>query len=138
MAELKTKPNNASVDAFIDAIEDDQKRDDSRKILKMMQLATDAQPKMWGPSIIGFGDYQYTYASGTKGDWFLIGFSPRKQNLSLYFMSLAGRHTDLLEQLGKHKVGKGCLYIKRLSDIDEEVLEKMIRRSVDLLKRSQR
>ena len=129
MAELKTKKNEASVAEFLQAIPDEQKRQDSLTILALMQKATKAEPKMWGGSIIGFGDYPYKYASGREGDWFQLGFSPRKQNLTLYLTCGLEVQRDSLAKLGKHKTGKGCLYIKRLSDVSEEVLEKLINES---------
>lgn len=127
MAELKTKPNDASVTAFLDSIADEKKRADAYTITGMMQKATRAEAKMWGTGIIGFGDYHYVYASGREGDWFLVGFSPRKQNFTLYAMGGSWeQHADLLAQLGKHSLGKGCLYIKRLEDIDKVALKKLI------------
>ncbi|TNE58063.1 MAG: DUF1801 domain-containing protein [Bacteroidetes bacterium] len=133
MAELKTKRNDQDPAAFINRVEDEQKRADSRTILALMQKVTGATPRMWGESIIGFGTYHYKYESGREGDWFLTGFSPRKQNLTLYIMAGFSRYTELLEQLGKYKTGKSCLYIKRLSDIDMEVLETLIRESVEYM-----
>lgn len=135
MAELKTKPSDASVSAFLDAIEDESKRDDCHEILNMMQEATGDQPKMWGSSIIGFGIYHYKYASGQEGDWMRIGFSPRKQNIALYFMAGSGKHPDLLEKIGKYKTGKSCFYIKRLDDIDRGVLKKLMTANLDKLKK---
>jgi uncharacterized protein DUF1801 len=132
MAELKTKATRASVTGFIDAIGDEGRRRDCRTLVKMMKKATRAQPKMWGPSIVGFGDYHYKYDSGREGDWFRAGFSPRKDALTLYLMSGLGwpDRADLMSKLGKHKTGKGCLYIKQLSDVDVRVLERLISRSV--------
>ncbi len=109
MAELKTKLNDASVIDFLNSVEDEQKRKDSFKVLKLMQKITASEPKMWGTSIIGFGSYHYKYKSGREGDWFLTGFSPRKQNLTLYIMSGFKRFDDLLEKLGKYKTGKSAL-----------------------------
>lgn len=129
MAELKTKKTKQSVAQFIASVEDDQKRKDSRVVLKMMKDITGAQPKMWGPSIIGFGDYRYQYASGRSGDWFQLGFSPRKQALTLYLLPGAGRFPDSLKKLGKHTTGKGCLYIKRLEDVDQKVLLRLLKDS---------
>jgi len=134
MAELKTKVNNASVDQFIKNIKDEQAREDCCKILKIMQKATKAEPKMWGASIVGFGAYHYKYASGREGDWFLVGFSPRKQNLTLYIMGGFDGHEELLKILGKHSLGKGCLYIKKLADIDTGVLKLIVTRSVERMK----
>lgn len=130
MAELKTKKTRESVKDFIDAIPDEQRRKDCRTLVKMMKDATGAQPRMWGPSIVGFGDYHYRYESGREGDWFVAGFSPRKQDLTLYLMSGFEGRQSLMEKLGKHKTGKACLYIKRLSDVDLGVLEKLIHTSV--------
>ena len=131
MVELKTKLTGKSVEAFLDAIENQKKRDDSRVILDLMRDATCEEPKMWGDSIVGFGSYRYKYASGREGDWFLTGFSPRKGNLTLYIMDGFSSYGKLLKKLGKHKTGKACLYIKRLEDIDLEVLERMINASVE-------
>ena len=129
-AELKTKVNDASVTKFLKSVDDEQKQKDCFEIVQMMKQATKAEPKMWGSSIIGFGSRRYKYASGREGDWMQIGFSPRKQNITLYLMLGSGRHTDLLKKLGKHSTGKGCLYIKRLSDVDIRVLKEMIKESV--------
>jgi len=126
LAEIKTKPTSISVESFIDSIADKQKREDSRVILKMMEKAMKEKPKMWGSSMIGFGDVRYkSPATGREVDWFKIGFSPRKTNFSLHLIDLK-RHADLLSKLGKHKTGVGCLYIKKLEDVDIKVLEKMI------------
>lgn len=128
MAELKTKKNQASVTKFLDSVADETKRQDSYVLLKMLQQATKESPKMWGTAIVGFGDYHYVSpATGREGDWFLAGFSPRKQNLTLYAMGGSWtQHPDLLAQLGKHSLGKGCLYIKRLGDVDVPTLKKLI------------
>jgi hypothetical protein len=131
MAELKTKVNDASVETFLNGIEDAQKRQDAFTILQLMQTVTGAQPKMWGSSIIGFGESHYTYASGREGDWFLTGFSPRKQNLTLYIKGGLDPHGDLLSALGKHKTGKGCLYINKLKDVDLNTLQELVQRSVE-------
>ena len=129
MAELKTKQNDASVEAFLNSVVDEQKRQDSFTILELMQEVTGAEPKMWGTSIIGFGSYHYKYASGRDGDWFVTGFAPRKQNLTLYIMSGFAKYDELLAKLGKHKTGKACLYIKKLEDIDLDVLRELIKQS---------
>lgn len=126
MAELKTKPTDADIDTFLQSIPDDRKRQDSYAVLEMMQTATGTPPRLWGSNIIGFGSYHYTYASGRAGDWFVVGFSPRKQNLTLYLMGGLDQHADLLARLGKHKLGKGCLYINRLQDVDQDVLRDLI------------
>jgi len=133
MAELKTKQNNASVDGFIASIEDDVRRNDCLELIGIMREVTGAPPRMWGANIVGFGNYRYRYASGREGDWFYSGFSPRKQNLTLYIMSGFKEAGRLLEKIGKHKTGKSCLYIKSLKDIDREVLKDLIRGSIESL-----
>ena len=130
MAELKTRKNNASVAAFLNAIDDKQKRADAKRVSAMMREATGSRAKMWGTSIVGFGSYHYKYASGREGDWMLVGFSPRKQNLTLYIMPGFKTFESLMAKLGKFKTGKSCLYIKKLDDIDEGVLKKLIAGSV--------
>ena len=130
LAEIKTKQNSASVDGFIDSIPDEQKRNDSRLILKMMEKAMKENPKMWGSSMIGFGNKIYkSPTSGREVEWFKIGFSPRKANFSLHLIDLQ-RHAEALKKLGKYKIGVGCLYINKLEDVDIKVLEKMITASV--------
>lgn len=126
MAELKTKKTTASVAAFIDGIADESRRKDCKAVLKLMKEATGAAPKMWGPSIVGFGDWHYKYASGREGDWFLAGFSPRKDSLTLYLLPNLDAHARHLATLGKYTAGKSCLYIKRLADVDQAVLKRMI------------
>lgn len=126
MAELKTKKTELSVDTFLDQISEDQKRSDSFSIRKLMENATNAEAKMWGSSIIGFGDRSLKYPSGRELDWFIMGFSPRKQNFALYISGAVSKQTELLKKLGKHKTGKGCLYINKLSDINIEVLNEII------------
>lgn len=130
MAELKTKPNAAGVEEFLNSIADEGKRKDAFAILKLMKQITKTKPKLWGPSIVGFGEYHYKYESGHEGDWFLTGFSPRKQNLTLYIMSGFSRYEALMKQLGTFKTGKSCLYIKRLKDIDLATLRELITLSV--------
>jgi len=126
LADIKTKETTASVDGFIESIADEQKRIDSQAILKMMEKATKEKPKMWGSSMIGFGNVRYkSPATGREVDWFKIGFSPRKANLSLHLMGIE-KHAEALTKLGKHKTGVGCLYINKLEDVDVKVLEKMI------------
>ena len=126
LAEIKTKPTSISVESFIDSIADKQKREDSHIILKMMEKAMKEKPKMWGSSMIGFGDVRYkSPATGREVDWFKIGFSPRKTNFSLHLIDLK-RHADALSKLGKHKTGVGCLYINKLEDVDIKILEKII------------
>lgn len=131
MAEIKTKENDASVVDFIDSITDAQKKEDAFTLLAMFKEVTKQEPKMWGTSILGFGKFHYTSERSTqKGDWPLIGFSPRKQAFSLYLMSGMKNHVPLLKQLGKHKVSSGsCLYIKKLDDVDLRVLKKLIKES---------
>ena len=121
-AELKTKKNEASVDDFIESVQDEQVRADCLEIAKMMEQATKSKAKMWGSSIIGFGEQHLIYESGRELDWMKIGFSPRKQNITLY-ISL---NESLLKKLGKHTTGKGCLYIKKLADVDKKVLKELI------------
>jgi hypothetical protein len=129
--EIKTKETDASVDDFLNSITDEQQRADSYKVLDMMKRATGDDPKMWGAAIVGFGNVAYrSPATGREVDWMKIGFAPRKGNLSLYVLHNSVHPTKLLEKLGKHKTGKGCLYIKRLADVDETVLEDVIRESV--------
>ena len=123
MAELKTKPNEISVEAFLDAVPDETRREDAKAVSAMMARVTGLPPKMWGPSIVGFGSYGYTYDSGHSGSMCRIGFSPRKAQLVLYGGFL--REPDLLAKLGKHDTGKGCLYIKKLAQVDMAVLEAM-------------
>jgi len=130
MAELKTKPNDASVEEFIKGVEDEAKREDCRTVLKLMSEASGEKAVMWGPSIVGFGTYHYKYASGREGDWMKTGFSPRKQNLTLYIMDGFGKYDELLSALGPHKTGKSCLYIKKLEDIDLMVLKKLVKASI--------
>ncbi len=134
MADNKTKKTNADVIKFIDSIENEKKREDSFKILELMKEITGEEPSMWGPSIIGFGDYHYKYKSGREGDLFLTGFSPRKTALTLYIMSGFSRYEELLSQLGKYKHGKSCLYIKKLEDVEIEVLKNLIDASVEFIK----
>lgn len=130
MGTIKTIVNDASVEDFINKVEDDTKKSDSFALLDMFTKITGKKPKMWGTSIIGFGQYHYkSERSKQEGDWPLIGFSPRKQNLTLYIMPGFDDYTELLDKLGKHKTSKGCLYINRLSDVDQAVLEKLIAKS---------
>ncbi len=126
MTELKTKVNNASVSKFLDSIPDEGQRADAYTIFELMKKATKAEPKMWGESIVGFGTYHYVGASGREGDWYVAGFSPRKGNLTLYMLGGWAAEKELLAKLGKHSLGMGCLYIKRLADVDKPVLKKLI------------
>lgn len=135
MAELKTKVNDASVTKFLNTIEDKDAKKDSFEILKMMEQITKEKPKMWGASIVGFGSYHYKGASGREGDWMLTGFSPRKQNLTIYIIAGFDKHTALLKKLGKHTTGKGCLYIRRLGDVDQKLLKELITDSVKTMKK---
>jgi hypothetical protein len=134
-AELKTKVNAASVEGFLNSVEDEQKRADCFEILKIMQQVTKEKPKMWGASIVGFGTYHYKGASGREGDWMLTGFSPRKQNLTLYLMGGFDMHKDLLKKLGKFKTSVGCLYIKKLDDVDKKVLKQLVTQTVKTMKK---
>ena len=135
MAELKTKQNNANVNEFINSFADsEQKRMDSFELLKLFQDFTGFEPKMWGPSIIGFGSYHYkSERSSQEGDWPLIGFSPRKAAISLYVFTGAEEHEYLLKDLGKFKMGKACIYVKKLSDINLDVLKKLMKATIDFL-----
>lgn len=131
MAELKTQVTDKDVHEFLADISDEKKREDSYKILELMQQVTNFEPKMWGDSMIGFGSYHYKYKSGHEGDAFLIGFSPRKQNLTLYIMSGFDANDELMKKLGKYATGKACLYIKKLEDVDLDVLRELVKHSVD-------
>jgi nucleoid DNA-binding protein len=133
-AELKTKVNEASVTEFLDSVTDERKRNDCIEILELMEQVTKEEPKMWGSSIVGFGSYHYKGKSGREGDWMLTGFSPRKQNLTLYLMGGFDAHAALLEKLGKFTTGAGCLYIKTLADVDKEVLKELVQASVERMK----
>lgn len=137
MSDAKTRPTGQAVDQFLDRLTDLQQRQDCEQIGQLMAEVTGAAPQMWGESIVGYGSYHYQYASGREGDWPLIGFSPRKQNLTLYLSYGLEQHADLLEQLGKHKIGKACLYIKRLRDVDPQVLRTLVERSVEQQTRAQ-
>ena len=130
MTELKTQENDGNVLDFINGVEGEIKRSDSLELFRIMQKITGVEARMWGTSIVGFGRFQYKYASGKKGEWFLTGFSPRKQSLTLYIMDGFARYDELLGKLGKHGTGKSCLYIKRLSDVNPEVLQELILESV--------
>lgn len=135
MAKTKTKPTNQSVDEFIAAFADtEQKQHDSYALIKLMQTVSGHEPYMWGPSIIGFGSYHYKYASGHEGDAPMLGFSPRKAAISLYVFTGLQEHRHLLDNLGKYKMGKACIYIKQLSDIDEKVLKTIMKESIRYLK----
>lgn len=131
MSGNKTVPSTSSVTEFLDAVEDPQKKADAYVLLELMKKITGKRPVMWGPSIVGFGSYHYKYDSGREGDMLLAGFSPRKQNLTLYIMAGFDRYENLMKRLGKHSTGKSCLYIKRLSDIDIDVLSEIISASYE-------
>ena len=133
LAEIKTKQTDSSVETYINSLPDTQKQKDSFAILQMMQKAAKEEPKMWGSSMIGFGLLRYqSPATGREVDWFKIGFAPRKANLSIHLCGSLEAHADLLQQLGKHKTGKGCLYINKLEDVDTKVLEKIIAAALKL------
>jgi len=135
MSEAKTRPTDASVEAFLNAVEHPQRREDGFELLEMMKELTSEEPTMWGPSIVGFGTYHYKYESGREGDMPLTGFSPRKKNLTVYIMSGFEEYKDLLDKLGKHKIGKSCLYINKLADVDKNVLKKIIKKSLKRIDR---
>jgi hypothetical protein len=130
-AELKTQKNEGDVQAFLAELEDEQKRQDSQAIVALMQAVSGLEPRMWGESIVGFGDYHYKYATGREGDTFQVGFSPRKQNLTIYLTYGFEQQTALMEKLGKYKTGKACLYVRRLADVDLDVLRELVRHSVE-------
>jgi Domain of unknown function (DU1801) len=130
-AEVKTKKNDASVEGFLNTIQDEEIRKDCFEIVQMMKKASKEEPKMWGSSIIGFGEYHYKYESGREGDTMKIGFSPRKQNITLYILFGANPENPLFKKLGKHTTGKGCLYIKKLADLDKKVLQELIKESAN-------
>ncbi|WP_394749285.1 DUF1801 domain-containing protein [Spongiimicrobium salis] len=129
MSKNKTRPNTNSVGAFLDTIENPIKRKDCNTLLDLFKEITNHPPMMWGGSIIGFGSYHYVYDSGREGDMFLTGFSPRKQNISIYIMAGFKRYGELMETLGPHKTGKSCLYVKRLADVNADVLQSLIQLS---------
>jgi hypothetical protein len=131
MAEVKTQKTDASVAGFLEGVPDERRREDAYAILELMQEVTGEEPVMWGTSIVGFGSYHYEYASGRKGEWPLVGFSPRKQNMTLYIMDGFDAYDSLLADLGKHKTGKSCLYMNKLEDVDKGVLRELVKRSVD-------
>ena len=130
MAELKTKKTTASVEKFLNNVADEQRRKDCFRLVGIMKAETKAEPAMWGTSIVGFGRHQYKYESGRELEWFLVGFSPRKQDLTLYIMGGLERYPSLTKKLGKHKTGKSCLYIKKLEDVDLPTLKQLIKQAV--------
>lgn len=133
MATLKTRPSDADVDTFLAGL-DENRRADSRRLVELMQRASGEPPRLWGANMIGFGSYHYVYDSGREGDWFLCGFSPRKKEFSLYVMAGFDEFDALMQRLGKHRTGKSCLYVRKLDDIDMEVLEELLTRSVDSMR----
>lgn len=135
MAEPKTKPTDEKVEHFLNKLTDEQKRKDSFVILELMKQVTKCEPQMWGTSIVGFGTYRYKYASGKEADWPMAGFSPRKQNLTVYLMPGFEKYDDLMKKLGKHSSSKVCLYVKRLSDINIPTLKKLISESYKYMKK---
>jgi hypothetical protein len=136
MAELKTTRNDQNPEAFLNTVEDPKKRQDSFTILNLMQEVIGEKPVMWGSSIIGFGTYHYKYESGRENDWFVAGFSPRKQNLTLYITGGFDQYDSLLSKLGKYKTGKACLYIKKIEDVDLDALKELVSASVKHLAES--
>ncbi|WP_299684731.1 DUF1801 domain-containing protein [uncultured Dokdonia sp.] len=134
MSDVKTKVNDASVEEFLNAVAHPVKKADSFILLEMMTEVTGVAPKMWGGSIVGFDSYHYVYASGREGDWPIVGFSPRKQNISLYIMPGFVNFDPLLKKLGKHKTSKACLYINKLADVDLDILKELIQQSVDYMR----
>jgi hypothetical protein len=133
MSENKTKETDLSVTDFINAVDDETKRNDCHYLVKLMQEITGSEPKMWGTSIIGFGNYHYKYDSGREGDFMRAGFSPRKTALTLYIMAGFSHYDELMKKLGKYKTGKSCLYVKKLADIDMNVLRELIEASVTFM-----
>ncbi len=129
MAALKTKPNNKSVTAFLKSV-DEKRQEDCQMLLTLMKRVTGKKPTMWGDSIVGFGKYHYKYKSGREGDWFVTGFSSRKQNISVYIMPGFAKYKSILSKLGKHKISVSCLYISRLADVDIKQLERLVTQSV--------
>lgn len=130
MSELKTQKNDMNVAEFLAGVEPARRREDAQAVCALMQEITGDEPAMWGSSIVGFGAYTYQYASGRTGEWMLVGFSPRKQNLTLYIMAGFEHYEELLAKLGKHKTGKSCLYINKLADVDMDVLKELVAQSV--------
>ena len=136
MSNLKTTRNDGDVRAYLESVANKQRRQDALTMLELMREITGEEAEMWGESIVGFGSYRYRYASGRQGDWFLTGFAPRKQALTLYIMPGFERYEALLAKLGKHKIGKSCLYISKLADVDEDVLKEIIAASVERMRRA--
>ncbi|MEQ8909458.1 MAG: DUF1801 domain-containing protein [Vicingaceae bacterium] len=134
MAANKTQPTESSVEDFLNQAEPEQRRKDAFEVLEMIKEVSGEEPKMWGSSIVGFGSYHYKYDSGREGDFLRIGFSPRKTALTLYIMSGFSRYDELMQKLGKHKTGKSCLYLKKLSDVDQEVLKELMEESLKFMR----
>jgi hypothetical protein len=134
MAELKTKKTSASVEKFLNSVADEQRRKDCFSVLEIMKSVTKSEPAMWGTSIVGFGKRHLKYESGRELDWFLVGFAPRKQDLTLYIMPGVERYPELMKKLGKYKTGKSCLYVKKLDDVNVSTLKQLVKQSVDDMK----
>ncbi|MEM8987975.1 MAG: DUF1801 domain-containing protein [Pseudomonadota bacterium] len=135
MSQLKTRPGDADVDAFLTSVEDDQRRKDSFAMHEMMTRLSGEDPKIWGGGMVGYGSYTYDNVSGRGGEWFLTGFAPRKQALTIYIMDGFSDHETLMEKLGKYKIGKSCLYVKKLDDIDMKVLERLVKKSLAVMRK---
>ena len=134
MTTLKTQPTDASVDEFLESVSNAKRREDAYATKKLMEDITGLEPRMWGSSLVGFGHYEYQYSSGRRGEWFITGFSPRKQALTIYIMPGFGRFDAIMSRLGKYKTGVSCLYIKNLEDVDLKLLEELIRLSIVRMK----
>jgi len=134
MADVKTRAHDGDVEAFLDSVENERRRDDCRAVMAMMREVTGEEPRLWGSGIIGFGSYHYVYESGREGDWPLTGVSPRKQSLTLYIMPGFDRYESLMARLGKHRTGKSCLYVKTLDDVDGTVLRELVTASVEYMR----
>ena len=132
--ELKTKPTDSSVVDFLNDVEDEQKREDCFAILDLMMEITGEEPRIWSGGTIGFGSYQYKGKSGSEGEWYITGFSPRKQNITIYIMAGFDRYTEYMSELGKYKTGKSCLYINKLADIDSKLLKKIAAHSAGMMR----
>ena len=133
--ELKTRVNDGDVIAFLNSIENEKRKEDAFRALDLIQELSGEEPRMWGKSIVGFGSYHYKYKSGQEGDWMRIGFSPRKQSLTMYIMNGFSRYDSLLSKIGKHKTGVGCLYIQKWEDVDEKVLRELVRESLNYMEK---
>ncbi len=135
MTELKTKKNDSNIVDFLNRVDNEERRKDCFQLLELFEQLTNETPKMWGASIVGFGSYHYKYDSGREGDWFLTGFSPRKQNLTIYITAGFSEYDDIMQSLGKYKTGSSCLYVKKLSDIDIDKLKILVVKSVAFMKK---